>query len=272
MDRPGTVTNRIDRTDCVWRLLLVGLMTLGAMTACTPGDSGDAAIGTRLTTGAAGELLSRGFNRFEPGGRGLEMLSRAAPNGPDSNEVSIDALGVDLGASEAPLRLIEFFDYGCGYCRRFHQEIRGSLLEQYVDPGQLLWKSLPFVIGRWPASVPVSLAAECVRDQGRSYFEAFSSLLFQRQSEWKSASAPEEVAAELAEEVGLDMGRYRTCFENDEFLWRVQAQTAFAQELGIRGTPTFLLVGWGPILGALPLETFQMIIDTMLVEVASGQP
>jgi len=264
--------NRIEGTHCVWRLLLVGVTTLGAATACTPGDSGDAAIGTRLTTGAAAELLSRGFNRFEPGGRGLEMLSRAAPNGPDPDEITIDALGVDFGTSEAPLRIIEFFDYGCGYCRRFHQETRGPIHEQYVDRGQLFWKSLPFVIGRWPASVPVSLAAECVRDQGRSYFEAFSSLLFQRQSEWKSTSAPEEVAADLAEEVGLDMERYGTCFENDEFLWRVQAQTAFAQELGVRGTPTFLLIGWGPIMGTLPLEMFQMIIDTMLVEVASGQP
>ena len=117
----------------------------------------------------------------------------------------------------------------------------------------------------------VSLAAECARDQGRGYFEAISDLIFRHQSDWKSASAPEELAEGYAEEVGLDMERYRTCFENDELLWRVQAHTAFAEDLGVRGTPTFLLVGWGPITGSLPLETFRQLIDTVLVEAAAEQ-
>jgi protein-disulfide isomerase len=165
--------------------------------------------------------------------------------------------------------MIEFYDYGCGYCRTFHEETRGPLLEQYAESGQVLWKSIPFIIGRWAASVPVSLAAECARDQGRGYFEAISTLIFRHQSDWKSASAPEELAEAYAEEAGLDMERYRTCFENDELLWRLQAQTEFAEELGVRGTPTFYLLGWGPILGALPLERFQEVIDTVLVEAAT---
>jgi protein-disulfide isomerase len=51
----------------------------------------------------------------------------------------------------------------------------------------------------------------------------------------------------------------------------VQAQTALADQLGVRGTPTFFIVGWGTIPGALPLETFQQVIDTVLVEAAAGQ-
>lgn len=256
----------------VWRLLFVMLVMFGVGSACGPGDPGrDEGVGTRLTTFDADQLLSSSFSRSQPGSRGLEMLSRPAPMGPPPGEVTIDSLGVDFGAEEAPLRMIEFFDYGCGYCRRFHQETRGPLHEQYVDSGQILWKSIPFVIGRWPASVPISLAAECARDQGRDYFEAISTLIFEHQSDWKSASAPEELAEGFAEEAGLDMGRYRSCFENDELLWRVQAQTAFAEELGVRGTPTFFLVGWGPITGALPLETFQQVIDTVLVEALAGQ-
>ena len=248
MDQPGIVMNRIFAKHWVaplnrrdgWRLLVAVVVTLGASAACTAGDSGRAdgdAVGTRL--------------------------SRVA--------VTIDSLGVDFGTSEAPLRVIEFFDYGCGYCRAFHQNTRGPLHEQYVDPGRVFWKSIPFVIGTWPASVPVSLAAECARDQGRGYFEAISALIFAHQSDWKAASAPEELAEGFAEEVGLDMVRYRTCFENDELLWRVQAHTAFAEELGVRGTPTFYLLGWGPITGALPLEAFQQVIDTVLVEAAAGQ-
>ncbi len=266
----------LNRRD-VWRLLPVLLVALGAA-ACTPGESDpDAALGARLTTRGAGDLLSRGFSPNEatslsqPGSPSVAGLMRPAPVEPTPEQRTIDSLGVDFGTPEAPVQLIEFFDYGCGYCRAFHQNTRGPLHEQYVDPGRVYWKSLPYITGNWATSVPVSLAAECARDQGVGYFEAISDLIFARQGDWKSASAPEELAEGFAEEVGLDMERYRTCFENDELLWRVQAHTAFAEDLGVRGTPTFLLVGWGPITGSLPLETFRQLIDTVLVEAAAEQ-
>jgi len=253
---------------------IIVVVALGAAAACTPGDLGRAdgdAVPTRLSTVAAGDLLSSGLTPSKQESRGLEALRRPAPTGPLPGEVTVDSLGVDFGTSEALLRMIEFFDYGCGYCRAFHQNTRGPLHEQYVEPGQVFWKTIPFILGTWPASVSVSLAAECARDQGRGYFEAISALIFARQSDWKAASAPEEMAEGFAEEIGLDMARYRTCFEKDEFLWRVQAQTALAEQLGVRGTPTFFLVGWGPIPGALPLETFQQVIDTVFAQAAAEQ-
>jgi len=259
-----------------WRLLLAVLVTVGAAAACTRGDSGrsdgNAELGARLTTRGAGGLLPPGFTPSSGSrGRGLEALERQAPTGPLPEEVTVAELGVDFGTTEAPVKMIEFFDYGCGYCRAFHQDTRGPLHEEYVDAGQVLWKSVPFILGRWPESVPVTLAAECARDQGRDYFEAISDLLFEHQSDWKAASAPEEVAEGYAQEVGLDMPRYRTCFENDEFLWRVHGHNGVAKGLGVRGTPTFFVVGFGTIPGALPLETFREVIDTLLSQVATEQ-
>ena len=267
----------LNRRD-VWRLLPVVLVALGAA-ACTPGESDpDAELGTRLTTRGAGDLLSRGFSPNEaislsqPGSPSVAGLMRPAPVGPTPEQRTIDSLGVDFGTPEAPVQLIEFFDYGCGYCRAFHQNTRGPLHEQYVDPGRVYWKSLPFITGNWATSVPVSLAAECARDQGVGYFEAITDLIFARQGDWKSASAPEELAEGFAEEVGLDMERYRTCFENDELLWRLQAQTALADQLEVRGTPTLWVNGIGPIVGALPLEAFQQLFDSTLVLFVPEQP
>ena len=267
----------LNRRD-VWRLLPVVLVALGAA-ACTPGESDpDAELGTRLTTRGAGDLLSRGFSPNEaislsqPGSPSVAGLMRPAPVGPTPEQRTIDSLGVDFGTPEAPVQLIEFFDYGCGYCRAFHQNTRGPLHEQYVDPGRLYWKSLPFITGNWATSVPVSLAAECARDQGVGYFEAITDLIFARQGDWKSASAPEELAEGFAEEVGLDMERYRTCFEDDELLWRLQAQTALADQLEVRGTPTLWVNGIGPIVGALPLEAFQQLFDSTLVLFVPEQP
>jgi len=261
------------------RPLPLVLVMLGAAGACTQSESdGDTEFGTRLTTRGAGELLSTGFSPSEgftpsdPEATVATGLMRPAPGRRTPEQLSIDSLGVDFGTFEAPLRLIGVFDYGCGYCRLFHQETRGALHEQYVDSGQVYWKSMPFITGNWANSVPVSLAAECARDQGRDYYDAITELIFERQRDWKSGSAPEELAEGFAEEVGLDMERYRTCFETDELLWRVQAHTALASEFGVGGTPTILVIGVGPIVGALPLETFQLMIDTVLVVLTAGQP
>ena len=262
----------------VWRLLPVVLVALGAA-ACTPGESDpDAELGARLTTRGAGDLLSRGFSPNEaislsqPGSPSVAGLMRPAPVGPTPEQRTIDSLGVDFGTPEAPVRLIEFFDYGCGFCRAFHQNTRGPLHEQYVDPGRIYWKSLPFITGNWATSVPVSLAAECARDQGVGYFEAISDLIFARQGDWKSASAPEELADGYAEEVGLDMERYRTCFENDELLWRLQAQTALADELEVRGTPTFGSSALGRSSAPFPWRLFQQLFDSTLVLFVPEQP
>ncbi len=272
--RRMTLRNRPDAR----RLLPLVLVALGAAGACTRSESGgDAELGTRLTTRGAGELLSTGFSPdgftpSDPEATAAIGLMRAAPGRRTPGQLSIDSLGVDFGTLEAPLRLIEFFDYGCGYCRLFHQDTRGALHEQYVDSGRLYWKSMPFITGNWANSVPVSLAAECARDQGRDYYEAITDLIFARQRDWKSGSAPAELAEGFAEEVGLDMERYRACFETDELLWRVQAHTALASEFDVQGTPTLLVAGVGPIVGALPLETFQQLIDTVLVVLAPAQP
>lgn len=265
MDQFGTMTNRD-----VWPVLLAVLLMMGAAGCASDETDRDADAGGRLTTSGAGQLLSAGTSPFEPGNP-LAALSRAAPNGPPPNEVTVDMLGVDFGEEEAPIRMVEFYDYGCGYCRVFHQDTRGPLHAEYVDPGSIFWKSIPFITGNWASSMPMSLAAECARDQGRSYFVSISDIIFERQGDWKSASDPEALAEAFAEEAGLDMTRYRSCLEDDEFLWRVQAQTNLAGELGIRGTPTFIVVGVGPINGALPLETFRQVFDTILSEAAAGR-
>ena len=255
----------------VQQLLLAALFALGAA-ACGPAESDpDQEPGARLTTGTAGALLSSGVTPSEPESP-LAVLRRTPTNMPPPEELSVDALGVDFGRDEAPLRIIEFYDYGCGYCRLFHQETRTPLHEQYVDPGQLYWKSVPFITGSWASSIPISLAAECALDQGQSYFEAMSDIIFEHQSDWKGSSEPEVLAEEFAQTVGLDMVRYRTCFEGDELLWRLQAHTGFAEQLGVSGTPTFFLVGVGPITGAHPIEAFQQVFDTVLSQQAAAQP
>ncbi len=224
----------------------------------------------RLTTRGAGDLLTSGAPTA-PTAPAFEDLMRPPPSAP-SQQLTLDMLGVDFGNAEAPARILELFDFGCGFCRKFHKETLPALTEKYIDEGKVLWKAIPFVIGNWANSVPATLGAECALGQGTEQYELMAEALFDRQPEWKQVSEPESAVEGIAADVGLDMDAFRTCMANDEFLWRVQAHTSLAREIGVRGTPTFVVVGYAPFSGALPLELFEQIIDTVLVNAAADTP
>ena len=179
-------------------------------------------------------------------------------------------LGFNRGRTEAPMKVIEFADFGCGFCRRFHQESFPTLKTQFIDTGMIEWKSLTFITGTFENSLAVTEAAECVLEQSDASYEAFGSMLWDRQAEWKPNDEPEALARTWAAETGLDMERYDSCLAEDRRMERVAGATVAAEQLGIRATPTFWIVGYGPLQGALPLEAFQGIFSTVHAEIVAA--
>jgi protein-disulfide isomerase len=179
-------------------------------------------------------------------------------------------LGFNRGQIEAPVKVIEFADFGCGFCRRFHEESFPTLRSQFIDSGMIEWKFLPFITGMFENSLAVTEAAECVLEQSPSAFEAIGDMLWTRQAEWKSSDEPEALARSWAGETGLDMERFDACLAEDRRMERVAGATVAAQQLGVRATPTFWVVGYGPLQGALPLEAFQGIFSTIHAEVVAA--
>jgi protein-disulfide isomerase len=156
---------------------------------------------------------------------------------------SIPLLGYNFGSADAPLKLIELSDFGCGYCRQFHQQTFASLHEQFVQSGRIEWKFVPFITGMFDNSLAVTEAAECVLEQDRDLFEAFSDRLWVRQPDWKGSADALGVVRGWVRELEADVDAFDACLSDDRRLGRVANATALARELGVRGTPTFWLVG-----------------------------
>jgi len=213
---------------------------------------------------AAASVTSPGAGP-EPGSLppGRPLATPQADHEPETLDLAV--LGVDRGSPDAPVRVVEFSDYGCGYCRKFHQETWPTLLREFVDAGKVEWKFLPYVSGMFQNSQAATLAAECVHEQGDRLFETMNSLVWESQREWKGAAEPLPTLRGLAGEAGADVGRYDGCMQEGRRARRVDAATAVAREVGVRATPTFFIMGYPPIQGALPTETFQQIL-TMVFE------
>jgi protein-disulfide isomerase len=157
-----------------------------------------------------------------------------------------------LGPVDAPITIVEFSDFNCPYCRRFHTETFPSLLAAYPDQIHFVYRDFP-VVGGFEAAQ----AAECANLQGD--FWPFHDLLLSGDQPALNSDAYSVYASEL----GLDVQDLLDCVESGQFTAEVEADARYASGLGVTGTPTFFINGI-PLVGAQPIQAFQQIIDREL--------
>jgi len=195
----------------------------------------------------------------------LGPLATPQPSGPQE-PVSVAAIGFDFGDPAARVAVVEFSDFGCGYCRRFHETTFPVLDQEFVSTGKVRWKYVPFSIGMFPNGAEAALAGECAGAQDR--FLEMKGLLYERQSDWRGSRSPFDLFSQYAQELRLDGNRFQSCLLDPVVQERILANGRMASRLGVRGTPTFFVQGQ-PVQGAIPLELFREIL-TEMVQLQSG--
>ncbi|MGD8822677.1 MAG: DsbA family protein [Anaerolineales bacterium] len=156
-----------------------------------------------------------------------------------------------LGPEDAPIVIVEFSDFRCPYCRRFHEETFPALMEAYPDQIKFVYRDFPVVGG-----VEASQASECADEQDA--FWEYHDLLFSGGLELGT-----NAYLTYAEDLGLDMDEFNACMDEERYADEVEADARYAASLGANGTPTFFINGI-PLVGAQPLVNFQQIIDAEL--------
>ena len=176
--------------------------------------------------------------------------------------------GPSMGPATAPVAMVYFTDFQCGYCRKFVKETLPKLDEQYIRPGKvrLAYRHLA-ILGE--ASVQAARASSCAFDQGK--FWEYHDILFANLSPLAfTAARLKRYAADLR----LDEKTFAACLDNPAYGKRVEAETMIGRALGATGTPAFLLNGQ-LLLGAYPFEVFRQALDSMLASPprkTPGQP
>jgi len=160
-----------------------------------------------------------------------------------------------LGPADAPIILIEFSDYSCGFCRRWHQETFPDLMAAFPDQIRFVYRDLP-VVGGGAVGYAAAQAAECAGDQG-SYWE-FHDALFSGQY-----GLTREAYLQYAQDLGLDADALAECLDTGYHAAEVEGDLTYAYSLGITSTPTFFVNGI-PVIGAQSLLTFSQLIQAEL--------
>ena len=177
-------------------------------------------------------------------------------------ELTFSGANPARGPENAPVTLVEFSDYLCPYCARFHADTLEPLLDHYGDNIRFVYREYPIIGGQ--ASVDISTAAHCVNLQGK-YWE-FADLIWENRLSQERPTIDAAMLDSFGERLELDAESYTACREDGTGLDLVIADFDAGQLYEVRATPGFFISGERFTFGAVPIEYFMDIIDTQLIE------
>ena len=159
-----------------------------------------------------------------------------------------------IGPADAPITIVEFSDYQCPFCRRWHDEVYEPLLAAYPGQIRLVYRHLPLT-SIHPDAMSAAEAAMCAGEQDAYW--PFHEKLF------SSESLGSATYLQYAEDLKLNLGTFEACLSDHKYQQAIQEDSDFALNLGIRSTPTFFINGLA-LVGAQPLDVFKQLIDQEL--------
>lgn len=176
-----------------------------------------------------------------------------------------------LGSPDAPVKIIEFSDLECPFCKRFQATLH-QVMDEYGRSGKVAWVFRHFPIDSLhPKARKEAQAAECANELGgQKAFWAYIDGVF--------AVTPSNNGLDLsllpgiAEKAGLDRRKFESCLQGDarggKFAALIEADIRDGEESGGTGTPYSIVVSRSgktfPISGAQPYAAVKAIIDVAL--------
>lgn len=204
--------------------------------------------------------------RLAPPGVGISAVvpsSNSVP-APPEQKVKITNDGYSLGRGDAPLTLVEFADYQCAYCARFHTAAFERIRKEYVETGRLRFVARDFPLNSHTNALKAAETSHCAGEQGS--FWPMRNLLIANTNKLDGYAI-----LTYARQIELDMSRFQACFDGERFLPEIRRDIAEAGAVGITGTPSFVLGKTGKdgiegikIVGAVPFEVFEKKISEVL--------
>lgn len=174
------------------------------------------------------------------------------------------------GNPDARISLIEYSDYECPYCKRFHGTAI-ELVERYAGEVNWVYRHFP-LSSHDPAATREAEAAECAAElRGNEAFWAVSDAIFERTR--SNGRGVDGGLAALAAGAGLDRDAFAECLDSGRMQARVQRDLREGQRAGVRGTPGNFLLDRAtgkvvPMTGARPLGQLAAAVDRLLAEEA----
>ena len=197
-------------------------------------------------------------------GIGLTLNPESTPN--DSSILNKENLmqgSTILGNPDAKITIVEFGDYQCTFCYKFHDETMKKIDQAYIKTENVNFVYRDFPLNG-PQSILASEASYCAQKQNK--FWEYHDTLYNNWGGENTGWITKNVLLGFANDIKLDLDSFSQCLENSEFKQKVLDNEQFAREIGIDATPSFLIFNDSElyrIIGAQPFDRFEQALQEL---------
>lgn len=178
------------------------------------------------------------------------------------------------GNPNAPIVMIEYSDYDCPFCKRFHTTMN-QIMDEYGVTGKVAWVYRQFPLAQLHPNAPrLSEAALCVGEiGGNDAFWDFTDRIFSERELTEATNVT--LIPDYVELAGVDISAYQSCMDGTEMEEVVTASVQDAINIGAEGTPyTVVTVGdqQAVINGAMSYDVVKSIVDNLVGQLEGTVP
>lgn len=200
---------------------------------------------------------------------GSLVYTRGSGTAPSKNnqegkrvEVSMDD-DPFLGDKSAPVKIIEFSDFQCPFCRKFWGESLLSIKKDFVDTGKAVFVYRDYPLSFHAAANISAQAAQCANDQGK-FWEMHDKIFGEEQK--KGEGTIEYGVNDIkkwAREISLNLAQFNQCLDSEKYKMEVEKDFTDGSNAGVNGTPSTFING-RLVIGSQPYSVFKEIIEEEL--------
>ena len=168
-----------------------------------------------------------------------------------------------IGFTNAQISIVEFGDYQCTFCYKFHQNTLNDIKTEYIDTGKANYVYRDFPLNG-ASSILAAEATYCANEQGK-YWE-YHNILYNNwageNTGWFNTDSLEGFGAEI----NLNISEFNRCLNTHKYYQMIIDNENYAKQIGINATPTFLIFDNDKlirIIGAQQLKEFQNVINQL---------
>ena len=171
------------------------------------------------------------------------------------------------GNPDAPVKIVEYSDTECPFCKRFHSTMQ-EVMNEYGKDGKVAWVYRHFPLDQLHSKArKEAVALECANEQGgNDKFWSYADRLYEI-TPANNGLDPAELP-KIAQYVGLDVAKFNTCLASTKYDAHIEDDVQNATATGGNGTPWSIVVDKNgkkyPLSGAQPYASVKQLIDLAL--------
>ena len=168
-----------------------------------------------------------------------------------------------MGDPNAKITIVEFGDYQCTFCYKFHEETMKKITDEYIKTNNVnfIYKDFPL---NGKESILASEAVYCAQKQNK--FWEYHNALYDNWGGENTGWITEDSLLVFARDLEMNLDDFSQCLGKSEFRQKVLDNEQFGREIGINATPSFLIFNDNEIyriIGAQPFEKFEQAFQKL---------